>query len=98
MRARSILAGLVGVLVLPLMVGAALAESTTLVVDNRTSSYVTVNVDGVYGCNTAAGTTCTIPVTVGIHDLWAQRSDSGAVIETRAEVGADGATWTLTDQ
>lgn len=85
-------------MVLPLMVGAALAQNTTLVVDNQTSSYVTVNVDGVYGCNTAAGTACTIPVTVGIHDLWAQRSDSGAVVETRAEIGADGATWTLTDQ
>lgn len=98
MRARSILAGLAAVLVLPLMMGAALADNTTLVVDNQTSSYIAVNVDGVYGCNTAAGTTCTMPVTVGTHDLWAQRSDSGAVIETRADIGPDGAIWTLTDQ
>lgn len=98
MQVRSILAGLAGVLLVPLMAGAALAQNATLAVDNQTSSYVTVNVDGVYGCSTAAGTTCTIPVTVGTHDLWAQRSDSGAVIETRAEIGADGAIWTLTDQ
>lgn len=98
MRVRSILAGLVALSMLPFTTAAAWAENTTLVVDNQTSSYVTVNVDGVYGCNTAGGTTCTIPITVGTHDLWAQRSDTGAVTETRAEIGPDGATWTLTDQ
>lgn len=75
--------------------GAALAQATaTLKVVNKTREAITVSVDGGYGCNTSAGTTCSIPVTQGPHRLKAVRSDTGEVIETQAAVGAQGYSWT----
>ena len=76
------------------MIGAAVAENTTLYVENNTQGYVTVNVDGVYGCNTSAGSTCSIPVTVGDHDLHARRSDTGETATCQASIGSSGWTWT----
>ena len=75
--------------------GVAVAENTTLYVKNNTGGYLTVNVDGVYGCNTSAGSTCSIPVTVGSHDLHAHRSDTGDTRTcTSKYIGANTWTWT----
>jgi len=41
--------------------------------------YVTVSVDGAYGCSTSSGSTCTIPLSEGQHDVVARASD-GRVI------------------
>ncbi len=73
---------------------AALVEAATLRVDNDTSFYVTVSVDGNYGCNTADGTYCLIPVSTGEHDVRAVFSD-GEEISDRFYVPDDGFTWTL---
>jgi hypothetical protein len=75
-----------------------LAENATLKVINNTSSYITVSVDGNYGCNTAPHTTCTIPVTTGFHRLRAVATDSGAVVEMPANISPDGYTWTIVGQ
>jgi len=72
-----------------------LAENATLKVINNTSSYITVSVDGNYGCNTAPKTTCTIPVTTGFHRLRAVATDSGAAVEMPANISPDGYTWTI---
>ena len=75
----------------------ARAENATLEVVNDTSSYVTVSVDGNYGCNTADHTTCTIAVTVGHHQLHAARSDNGATADTEADIDSGGLRWTLSE-
>jgi len=72
----------------------ALSEGTTLYVKNKTSGYITVNVDGSYGCNTAAGTTCSIPVSVGTHNLHAHRGDTGDTTEKDQTISSSGYTWT----
>lgn len=71
------------------------AGPTTLKVLNQTAAYVTVSVDGGYGCNTAGGTTCTIPVTKGHHQLRAVRADTGAAFSEAVDVPAGGYTWPL---
>ena len=78
-------------------VTATSAAAATLTVVNKTSSYVTVSVDGNYGCNTADHTTCTIPVSTGRHHLRAVRSDNGAVVEEDEDIPDSGMTWTLTE-
>jgi len=75
----------------------ALAQSTTLRVENRTSSYLNVTVDGGYGCHTAAGTTCSIPVTVGNHQLTAVRTDTGESLNDTVYVPIEGGTWTIVE-
>ena len=71
----------------------ASAIGATLYVENNTSYYLTVNVDGVYGCNTAAGSTCSIPVEPGNRELDALRSDTGErKIETH-NIPSGGFTW-----
>ena len=43
---------------------------------NDYSDYVTVYWDdNTYGCNTAAGTTCSFIVPVGVHRFWARAND-----------------------
>lgn len=79
-------------------VTATAADAATLTVANKTSSYVTVSVDGNYGCNTADHTTCTIPVSTGRHHLRAVRNDNGAVIEEDDDIPDAGMTWTLSEQ
>ena len=75
---------------------ASAASAETLMVENRTDSYVTVSVDGAYGCNTAASTTCTIPVSAGRHVLRAVRSDTGRSITTTVDIPVGGGKkWTL---
>lgn len=76
-----------------LIAGTAHADNTTLYVRNNTSGYITVNVDGNYGCNTAAETTCSIPVKVGEHELHATRSDTGASVSKTQDITASGYTW-----
>ncbi|MGE5540304.1 MAG: tetratricopeptide repeat protein [Gemmatimonas sp.] len=71
------------------------AAPAMLQVLNQTSSYVTVSVDGGYGCNTAGGTTCAIPVSRGHHDLRAVRTDNGVSFTQRVDVSADGYIWPL---
>ncbi|MDE2165306.1 MAG: hypothetical protein KGJ66_03075 [Alphaproteobacteria bacterium] len=89
---------------LPLLAAAAFVTATsaanaaTLTVVNKTSSYVTVSVDGNYGCNTADHTTCTIPVSTGRHHLRAVRNDNGAVVEEDDDIPDAGMTWTLSEQ
>lgn len=83
--------GALAVLLLPLEV-----QAGTLTVVNNTSSYVTVNIDGNYGCNTADHTTCTIPVSSAAHDLRATRSDNGKSVPETMSANSD-MTWTLTD-
>ena len=75
---------------------AGLVEAATLRVDNNTSLSVTVSVDGNYGCNTAAGTYCKIPVSTGTHDVRAVFSD-GDEIKDRFQVPDDGVIWTLSE-
>jgi len=72
------------------------AHAGTLTVVNNTSSYITVNVDDNYGCNTADHTTCTIPVSSAAHDLRATRSDNSKSATTSMAANSD-MTWTLTD-
>ncbi|MDE2227882.1 MAG: hypothetical protein KGL11_02425 [Alphaproteobacteria bacterium] len=74
------------------------ARAATLTVVNNTSSYVTVSVDGNYGCNTADRTTCTIPVATGRHKLRAVRSDNGAAVEEDDDIPDAGLTWTLSEK
>ncbi len=69
------------------------AENVTLYVKNNTSGYITVNVDGSYGCHTSAGSTCSIPVTAGDHKLHAERSDTGDTTEADKYVDADHDKW-----
>lgn len=71
------------------------SRSATLRVVNQTDAYVTVSVDGAYGCNTAGGTTCMIPVTTGHHDLRAVRTDTGAVFTQSVDVPDNGVIWPL---
>jgi len=73
------------------------AAAATLIVVNKTSVYITVNVDGVYGCNTAPDTQCTIPVSEGHHVLDASDA-SGNSLRQEADIGPDGYTWTITSQ
>ena len=74
----------------------AAAGAETLIVVNQTDSYVTVSVDGAYGCNTAGGTTCRIPVSAGRHAVRAVRTDTGRSISRTIDVPVGGATrWTL---
>jgi hypothetical protein len=70
------------------------ADAASLKVINQTDSYVTVSVDGAYGCNTAGNTTCSIPVSPGMHSLRAETA-SGQVTSTQAEIPSDGRTWTI---
>jgi len=68
--------------------------NTTLRVVNNTPDYITVSVDGVYGCNTSTGSTCTIPVSSGSHQLRAVRHDTGNVCGPRSiDIPAAGYTW-----
>lgn len=71
------------------------AGPTTLRVLNQTATDVTVSVDGGYGCNTAGGTTCVIPVTTGHHQLRAVRTDTGAAFSEAIDVPAGGYIWPL---
>lgn len=71
------------------------AGPTTLKVLNQTATDVTVSVDGGYGCNTAGGTTCIIPVTKGHHQLRAVRTDTGAAFSSAVDIPADGYIWPL---
>ena len=73
--------------------GEAWADNTALYVKNNTSGYITVNVDGNYGCNTSSGPTCSIPVTVGDHDLDATRSDTGERVTRSQYISSKGFTW-----
>lgn len=71
----------------------ARSENTTLYVKNNTGDYITVNVDGNYGCNTSSGSTCSIPVTVDSHKLHAKRHDTGATKEKEQTITSNGYTW-----
>ena len=73
--------------------GAAWAENTTLYVKNNTDDYITVHVDDYYGCNTSSGSTCSIPVTVGDHELKARRHDTSDVVTRSQHIASDGFTW-----
>lgn len=72
-------------------------ENATLEVENNTDNYITVSIDGAYGCNTAGFTTCTIPVTVGPHNLYAVKTENGATFELDIAIGADGHRWIITE-
>lgn len=72
-------------------------ENTALDVENNTDNYVTVSVDGAYGCNTAGFTTCTIPVEVGPHNLYAVKTENGATFELDVYIGADGYRWIIVE-
>lgn len=73
----------------------AYGHAATLTVVNQSDSYVTISVDGAYGCNTAGHTTCTIPVSEGTHALKAVRSDNGSSTSLTATVPAAEYRWTL---
>lgn len=70
------------------------ATKTTLRVVNNTPDYITVSVDGLYGCNTSSGTTCVIPISAGSHQLRAVRHDTSNVCGPRSfDIPAAGYTW-----
>jgi len=74
------------------------ASGGTLKVDNKSSSRVTVNVDGSYCCMAYSGDVCTCRVSVGSHKLRATRNDNGKPFEDTFEVGEDETyTFTLKD-
>lgn len=73
---------------------AAVAYAATLIVVNDTDDYITVSVDGAYGCNTAGHTKCTIPVSPGMHALRAQQAN-GQSTSVQAEIPQEGRTWTI---
>jgi hypothetical protein len=75
----------------------AAPESTALEVENNTDNYITVSVDGAYGCNTAGFTTCTIPVEVGPHNLYAVKTENGAMFELDVFIDADGYRWIIAE-
>ena len=92
MRLRSWLAlALAAAALLP-----AVVQAAVLTVVNDTSDYVTVNVNGLYGCNTAPGTTCTIPLATGQHHIRGCKAN-GACAERWIELDEDGETITYTD-
>lgn len=78
-----------------LLLAGATSHAATLTVVNDTDQYVTVSVDGGYGCNTAGHTTCTIPVAAGIHNLRAQTANGQVTSVNGAEIPANGRTWTI---
>jgi len=71
------------------------SQNTVLRVLNQTPSYVTVSIDGSYGCNTAGGTTCVIPVLKGQHILRAVRTDTGASFSQSVNITIGGLVWPL---
>ncbi|HVT55946.1 MAG TPA: hypothetical protein VHD34_07845 [Xanthobacteraceae bacterium] len=73
---------------------ATVCYAATLTVVNDTDGYVTISVDGAYGCNTAGHTKCTIPVSPGMHALRAQQAN-GQSTSTKAQIPAEGRTWTI---
>ena len=73
---------------------AAVAYAATLSVVNDTDEYITVSVDGAYGCNTAGHTKCTIPVSPGMHALRAQTAN-GQSTSAQAPIPPDGYIWTI---
>jgi len=64
--------------IISLVIGSAVAASAqaqgpgTLLVYNLTNDYITVNVDGSYGCNTAENTVCSILLAPGVHTAVAE--------------------------
>jgi hypothetical protein len=77
------------------MFAAASASAATLTVVNDTDDYITVTVDGAYGCNTAGHTRCTILVSPGRHALRAQKADGQSTSAT-SDIPSDGWMWTIT--
>ncbi len=71
------------------------SPNATLRVVNQTTSYVTVSVDGSYGCNTAGGTFCLIPIRKGTHNFRAVRSDTGASFSQAIDVSGKEVVWSL---
>jgi hypothetical protein len=52
-----------------------------LLVWNMTDSAVTVNVNGVYGCNTSSGTRCSIPLADGAYVAVARNVDGQTALQ-----------------
>jgi hypothetical protein len=71
------------------------SPNATLRVINQTNTYVTVSVDGSYGCNTAGGTMCAIPVRKGGHQLRAVRADTGASFSQPVDISGKEFVWSL---
>lgn len=70
------------------------SKRATIRVINNTPDYITVSVDGLYGCNTSSGSTCTIPILAGKHSLRAVRHDTSNVCGPRElEIPESGYTW-----
>jgi hypothetical protein len=72
-----------GWLVLSLLILSSPAwASSELDIWNLTNGYVTVNVDGVFGCNTADHTYCTIPISAGSHNAVASLANGMSASRT----------------
>jgi len=61
--------------VAPLLFAPDAVGAGVLWVWNATGASITVNVDGIFGCNTSAGSQCTIPVADGSHKAIARAAD-----------------------
>ncbi len=72
------------------------AAAATLVIDNQTDDFVSVTVDGDFGCNTIAHGTCTVPVSQGTHHVVAT-SAGGQRRMSVIDIGPNGAAWTIAD-
>ncbi len=83
------------VALMPMSAAATGAQAAALRVVNQTNSYVTISVDGGYGCNTAGHTTCTIPVSVGYHNLSARTASGATTSRANAYIPPEGRTWTI---
>lgn len=65
-----------------------------LLVWNMTDNAVTVNVNGVYGCNTSAGTQCSIPLADGAYVAVA-RNVHGQTAMQNVVINNDSRRWCL---
>jgi hypothetical protein len=76
------------------MISPAMGQSGTIRMVNTTSVYLTLSINGLYGCNTAPGTTCTVPWAAGSYQLSACASDGRCIYQPITL--ESGGTWTWT--
>ena len=77
------------------MVPPALSQSGTIRMVNTTSVYLTLSINGLYGCNTAPGTTCTVPWAAGSYQLRACASDGRCIHQPVTLGSGETFTWTI---
>ena len=88
----------VAVAVMFLLVGGAVGISTaspTLTFVNNSDVFLYLYVDGTARCGANAHSSCVTDIVPGTHRLGAVDSDGGTKVQRVAEIGPNGATWTV---